>query len=210
MQVQQFPAWSTQTVVVSFQQDCVLEKLMCLNLIQAVSSPSESLQHTLRWQFIHCVQCVLVWLSIVHITHADFSLFWYILLYQEALSSVTTMTYSQDDSFFAIGHQNGVLQLWKGVWDMWCPAYLLQTFLLIVMLGLHYICTVCSSASASTEVQQQTPEEKCTEKELLQLESLLIRTQQLNISNKGFKYHSKDDDFTLTVPEGAVPTGDSI
>jgi len=92
------------------------------------------------------------------------------------------MTYSQDDSFFAVGHQNGVLQLWK----------------------------VCSSASASTEVQQQTPEEKCTEKELLQLESLLIRTQQLNISNKGFKYHSKDDDFTLTVPEGAVPTGDSI
>lgn len=48
MQVQQFPAWSTQTVVVSFQQDCVLEKLMCLNLIQAVSSLSESLQHTLR------------------------------------------------------------------------------------------------------------------------------------------------------------------
>jgi len=78
------------------------------------------------------------------------------------------------------------------------------------MLGLHYIYTVCSSASASTEVQQQTPEEKCTEKELLQSESLLIRTQQLNISNKEFKYHSKDDDFTLTVPKGAVPNGDSI
>ena len=48
MQVQQFPAWSTQTGVLSFQQDCVLEKLMCLNLIQAISSPLESPQHTLR------------------------------------------------------------------------------------------------------------------------------------------------------------------
>ena len=78
------------------------------------------------------------------------------------------------------------------------------------MIAFHYICTVCSSASSSTEVQQQTPEEKCREKELLQLEFLHIRTQQLSISRRGFKYHSKDDDFTLTVPDGAVPTGNSI
>ena len=46
--------------------------------------------------------------------------------------------------------------------------------------------------------------------ELLKLESLLIRTRHLSISSRGSKYHSEDDDFTLTVPEGAVPTGDSI
>jgi len=69
---------------------------------------------------------------------------------------------------------------------------------------------VCSSTSVSTEVQQPTPEEKCGEVELLKLESLLVRTQQLNFNSRGDKYHSEDDDFTLTVPEGALPTGDSI
>ena len=46
--------------------------------------------------------------------------------------------------------------------------------------------------------------------ELLQLESLLIRTSKLNFSSRGGKYHSEEDDFTLIVPEGAIPTGDSI
>jgi len=69
---------------------------------------------------------------------------------------------------------------------------------------------VCPSISASTEVQQGRSEEKCRVLELLQLESLLSRTNRVNFSSRGGRYHSEDDDFTLTVPEGAVPTGDSI
>ena len=70
--------------------------------------------------------------------------------------------------------------------------------------------TACSSASARTEMIQQIPDKRCRVIELLQLESLLTRTNQLIFSSRGGKYHSEDDDFTLTVPEGAVPTGDSI